>query len=148
MITDLLQLFLVAIELNTQLGLEWKNVYCRVIKTNDEETDQFMFMLISQLWDIFHSEKFFIPIKKKETILRYRWGLKDGNIHSIHDTCQKYKIRVPYYIEQEELLLRQIGFVLTGKALEDSKYITESIDNDDMKIAVTVKYYAFVSEDE
>ena len=55
---------------------------------------------------------------------------------------------VRYYIEQEELLLRQIGFVLTGKALEDSKYITESIDNDDTRIAVTVKYYAFVSEDE
>lgn len=147
MITDLLQLFLVAIELDAQLGLEWKNVYCGVIKTNDVETDQFMYMLISQLWDIFHSDKFFIPVKKKEAILRYRWGLNDGNIHSIRETCQKYKISDSYYVEQEELLLRQIGFVLEGKAAEDSKYIADCIDNDDIKMAVTVKYFASIPED-
>ena len=119
-----------------------------MIKTNDAETDQFMFMLISQLWDVFHCGKFFIPVKKKEAILRYRWGLKDGNVHSIHDTCKKYKIEVSYYVEQEELLLRQIGFVLKGKAAEDSKYITNCIDNDDVKMAVTVKYFALVSENQ
>ncbi len=148
MIADLLQLFLVSIELNTQLGSMWKDVYCHVIKTNDVETDQFMFMLISQLWDIFHSDKFFIPVKKKETILRYRWGLKDGNIHSIHDTCQKHKVDISYYIEQEELLLRQIGFVLKGKSAEDTKYITDCIDNDDTRMAVTVKYFELVSENQ
>ena len=148
MITDLLQLFLVAIELNEQLSLEWKKVYCSVIETDDAETDQFMYTLISQLWDIFNSDKFFIPVKKKETVLRYRWGLKDGNVHSIQDTCQKHKISTSYYVELEDLLLRQIGFVLKGKAEEDSKYITDSIDNDDIKTAVTVKYFALVSEDE
>lgn len=148
MITDLLQLFLVAIELNEQLNLEWKKVYCSVIETDDTEIDLFMYALISQLWDIFHSEKFFIPVKKKESVLRYRWGLEDGNIHSIQDTCQKYKITIPYYVELEELLLRQIGFVLKGKATDDSKYVTDSIDNDDIKMAVTVKYSALVSENE
>lgn len=148
MITDLLQLFLVAIVLNEQLKLEWKKVYCSVIETDDTEIDLFMYALISQLWDIFHSEKFFIPIKKKESVLRYRWGLEDGNIHSIQATCQKYKITIPYYVELEELLLRQIGFVLKGKATDDSKYVTDSIDNDDIKMAVTVKYSALVSENE
>ena len=79
--------------------------------------------------------------------MRYRWGLKDGNVHSIQDTCQKHKISVSYYVELEELLLRQIGFVLKGKVDEDSKYITDSINNDDIKTAVTVKYFALVSED-
>ena len=147
MITDLLQLFLVAVELNEQLSLEWKNVYCSVIETDDVETDKFMYTLISQLWDIFHSERFFIPVKKKETVLRYRWGLKDGDVHSIQDTCQKHKISISYYIELEELLLRQIGFVIKGKTEEDSKYITDSINNNDIKTAVTVKYFALASED-
>ena len=146
MVTDLLQLFLVAIELNTQLDSVWKEVYCNVIKTDDIETDQFMYMLISQLWDVFTSEKFFIPVKKKEALLRYRWGLKDGNIHSIQDTCLKYKVPVPYYVELEELLLRQIGFVLKGKVAEDSHYVTSCIDNDDTRMAVTVKYLALTSE--
>lgn len=148
MVTDLLQLFLVAIELNRQLGSVWKDVYCNVIKTDDVETDQFMFMLISQLWDVFCSEKFFIPVKKKEALLRYRWGLKDGNIHSIQDTCQKHNVSVMYYVELEDLLLRQIGFVLEGKAAEDSKYVTDCIDNDDTRVAVTEKYFALFSGDE
>lgn len=142
MVLDLLGLFLVAIELSTQLGETWKEVYCLVIKTDDVETDQFMFMLISQLWNVFHYDKFFIPVKKKENILRYRWGLRDGNIHSIQDTCQKFKVSVSYYVELEDLLLRQIGFVLKGKAFEDSKYVADCIDNDDTRMAVTVKYLA------
>jgi len=145
MVTDLLQLFLVAIELSTQLGSIWQETYCDVIKTDDTETDQFMYTLISQLWDVFDSEKFFIPVKKKETLLRYRWGLKDGNIHSIQGTCNKYKVSVPYYVELEDLLLRQIGFVLKGKAEEDSLYVTSCIDNDDTRMAVTVKYFALTS---
>lgn len=136
---------MVAIELSTQLGSIWQETYCDVIKTDDTETDQFMYTLISQLWDVFDSEKFFIPVKKKETLLRYRWGLKDGNIHSIQGTCNKYKVSVPYYVELEDLLLRQIGFVLKGKAEEDSLYVTSCIDNDDTRMAVTVKYFALTS---
>ena len=148
MVFDLLELFLVAIELNKQVGLEWKKKYCSVIKTDDVETDEFMYMLISQIWDIFHSKKFFIPVKKKEALLRYRWGLSDGDIHSIEDTCQKYKVYASYYVELEELLLRQIGFVLRGRAVEDTKYVEGCINNDDTKAAVTVKYLALAQEDE
>ena len=148
MVVDLLQLFLVAIELNAQLSTEWQEIYCNVIKTDDTETDQFMYMLISQLWDVFNSEKFFIPVKKKEALLRYRWGLKDGNIHSIQDTCLKHKVSVPYYVELEDLLLRQIGFVLKGKTTEGSHYVTSCVNNDDIRTAVTAKYCAIVSENE
>ena len=148
MVVDLLCMFLVAIELNTQLGETWKEVYCTVTKTDDIETDQFMFMLISQLWDVFCKDKFFIPVKKKENILRYRWGLKDGKIHSIQDTCQKHKVPLSYYVESEDLLLRQIGFVLREKVSEESAYVTDCIDNDDVKMAVTVKYLSLFSEQE
>lgn len=147
MITDLLQLFLVAIELSTQVGEVTEAVYCTIIKTDDAETDKFMFMLISQLRAIFQEEKFFIPTKKKENLLRYRWGLKDGNVHSIQDTCLKYKVPVPYYVELEDLLLRQIGFVLKGKAAENTHYVTSCIDNDDTRMAVTIKCFALTSED-
>ena len=148
MVADLLNLFLVAIELHSYLGEKWDETYCDVIKTADVETDQFLFLLISQLWSIFESEKFFIPVKKKENILRYRWGLKDGNIHSIQETCQKYHVSVPYYVEQEDLLLRQIGFILKGDVSDDSKYVTSCVDNDETKIAAVVKYFAIAPNDE
>lgn len=148
MVADLLSLFLVAIELHSYLGDKWDEKYCDVIRTADVETDQFLFMLISQLWSIFESEKFFIPVKKKENILRYRWGLKDGNIHSIQETCQKFHVSVPYYVELEDLLLRQIGFILKGDLSDDSKYVTDCIDNDDTKIAAVVKYFAISPNDE
>lgn len=148
MVTDLLQLFLVAIELNARLGGEWREVFCNVIQTDDPETDQFMYSLISQLWDIFYSEKFFIPVKKKEALLRYRWGMKDGIIHSIFDTCQRFKASTLYYVELEDLLLRQIGFVLDGKASESEDYITGCIDDDEIRVAITVKYCQHMSGNE
>ena len=33
-------------------------------------------------------------------------------------TSIKHKVSVPYYVELEDLLLRQIGFVLKGKTTE------------------------------
>lgn len=147
MITDLLQLFLVAIELNSQLGTSWKDVFCDVIKSDDLETDQFLYLLISQLWEIFGSSSFFISTKKKEALLRYRWGLKDGNIHSVEDTCQKHKVSVQYYVQLEDLLLRQIGFVLDGKAAENTEYVSASIENNKVKVAVTLKYFMLTSQE-
>lgn len=136
MIFDLLRLFLVAIELDKKLGAFTEDMFCGIIKTSDVETDKFMYMLISQLWDIFHLDKFFIPVKKKENLLKYRWGLKDGCIHSIDEISKKYNVRYTYYIELEELLLRQIGFILKDDTSTNTKYITNAIDNLEIKAAV------------
>ena len=145
MVTDLLQLFLVAIELNTKLDSGWKEVFCDVVKSDDANTDYFMYTLIAQLWDIFDSEKFFIPVKKKEMLLRYRWGLKDGIIHSIQETCLKHKVPVTYYVELEDLLLRQIGFVLKGKVAENPQYVTDCIDNKGTRETVELHYSALAT---
>lgn len=61
MLFNLLQLFLVAIELNRIFNELTEKAFCDVIKTDDIETDKFMYFLISQLWDLFHMDKFFCP---------------------------------------------------------------------------------------
>ena len=110
--------------------------FCNIIKSEDVDTDHFMYSLIVQIDDIFSIEKFFIPVKKKELILRYRWGLIDGNIHSIEKTCEKYSIQVPYYVEQENLLLRQLGFILGKKECSSDEYIQMEIDSAEIRAIV------------
>lgn len=136
MVFDLLRLFLVAIELDKKLGTFTEDMFCDIIKTDDVETDKFLYVLISQLWDIFHLEKFFIPVKKKENLLKYRWGLKDGDIHSIDEISKKYNVSYKYYIELEDLLLRQIGFIFINKTSSNTKYSTDTIDNIGIKSAI------------
>lgn len=133
MIADLLTLFFVAIELNKISGYITEENFCNTIHNDDRETDKFMYSLISNLWDLFESRPFFITVKKKEMILRYRWGLKDGVIHSIRETSQKFKIDTSYYCEIENLLLRQIGFILYLKEDMKQEYINWQIDTEDIK---------------
>ena len=138
MITDILQLFLVAIELNNYFGEVSKNAYIDTIKTEDEETDKFLYSIIINIWDLFNITPFFIPVKKKENLLRYRWGLKDGHIHSIEETCNKYKVSSDYYIDIEELLFRQVGFVFNRNKLLQH-HISTSVNNEAVKNMVITR---------
>lgn len=138
MLTDLLQLFLVALELNKYFNELTEKAFCDVIKTADVEMDRFMYQLISQLWDLFNFENFFLPVKKKEGMLKYRWGLQDGCIHSVKETCKKYKATTEYYFEIEKILLRQIGLIVTNK-IKMNIYESFCIDNNQIKNAVIAR---------
>lgn len=131
-VKDLLQLFLVALVIKNVNGILTKEAFCKVLNSDiepDEETNEFMFLLISSLLNVFESKPFFLPIKKKEQILRYRWGMIDGKIHSFYDVCKKYHIDSSYCFEQENELLRQIGFVLDVHKLVVEDYLYMEIDN-------------------
>ena len=138
MLEDLLQLFLVALEISKHFSELTEKAFCDVIKTQDTEMDIFMYYLISQLWDLFSFEKFFLPVKKKEVMLKYRWGLYDGCIHSVKETCEKHKTTTDYYLEVEKVLLRQIGLIITDK-IDMDNYENSCIDNDEIKKAVIAR---------
>ncbi len=138
MLKDLLQLFLVALEISKHFSELTEKAFCDVIKTQDTEMDKFMYYLISQLWDLFSFEKFFLPVKKKEVMLKYRWGLYDGCIHSVKETCEKHKTTTDYYLEVEKVLLRQIGLIITDK-IDMDNYENFCINNDEIKKAVIAK---------
>lgn len=138
MLKDLLQLFLVALEISKHFSELTEKAFCDVIKTQDIEMDKFMYYLISQLWDLFSFEKFFLPVKKKEVMLKYRWGLYDGCIHSVKETCEKHKTTTDYYLEVEKVLLRQIGLIITDK-IDMDNYENSCIDNDEIKKAVIAR---------
>ena len=138
MLFDLLQLFLVAIELNRLFNELTERAFCDVIRTDDVDTNKFMYLLISQLLDLFHMEKFFLPVKKKENILKYRLGLKDGKIHSVDEVCAKYSVSLDYYCELEDLLLRQVGLIIKNR--NDIKINSDrNIDNETIQKAVLSK---------
>lgn len=135
-IEDLLSLFSVACVLREIYGTLSKDMFCAVIKTDDVETDEFMYTLIEGINSVFCESSFFIKTKKKETILKYRWGLVDGRVHSIYETCKKYHITEEYFCEQEDLLLRQIGFIVNKKALDKNAYYDIKVDTDKIRDCV------------
>lgn len=135
-IEDLLSLFSVACVLREIYGTLSKDMFCAVIKTDDVETDEFMYTLIEGINNVFCESSFFIKTKKKETILKYRWGLVDGRVHSIYETCKKYHITEEYFCEQEDLLLRQIGFIVNKKALDKNAYYDIKVDTDKIRDCV------------
>lgn len=135
-IKDLLSLFSVACVLQEIYGDLSKDVFCEVIRSDDVETDEFMYTLIERIRNVFNEPPFFIKIKKKETILRYRWGLLDGKVHSIYEACKKYRVTEDYFCEQEDLLFRQIGFIVNKKALDKNVYYDIKVDMDEIRDSV------------
>lgn len=135
-IKDLLSLFSVACVLQEICGDLSKDVFCEVIRSDDVETDEFMYTLIERIRNVFNETPFFIKIKKKETILRYRWGLLDGKVHSIYEACKKYRVTEDYFCEQEDLLFRQIGFIVNKKALDKNVYYDIKVDTDEIRDCV------------
>lgn len=136
-IQDLLSLFCVATIIKDICGEMTEEIFCYVIKTDDEETDKFMYSLIQGIVSVFNETPFFIKVKKKENILRYRWGLIDGKIHNIQETCDKYHIANEYYCEQEDLLLRQIGFIVNKKSVDEKEYFNIKVDTEEIREQVS-----------
>lgn len=133
MISELLYLFYLVILLDKNKGSFDKDCFLKIIETNDKETDLFITNTILYIWDLFKSEPFFISIKKKESILKYRWGLKDGCIHSVEETCIKFKVNYSYYINLENQLLGQIGLILIIKDEEKDAFVKYTINTEKQK---------------
>lgn len=130
MVEDLLRLFLLMVKMKAE-GMELsREEYCSVIMSDDIETDHFMYALVSNIEELLLNEHSFIKIKIKVEMLKYRWGIKDGQIHSIKETCNKFSKDINYYVELEMLLLRQLGFILEKKYRTSNEYydITASLD--------------------
>lgn len=122
MLEDLLRLFLLMIKIKSK-GIEVsEEEYCSVIKTDDAEMDHFMYELIYAIEVLMNDEHPFIKVKIKFEMLKYRWGVNDGQIHSIKQTCCKFNKDLDYYVEVEMLLLRQLGFILEKKYRTSNKY--------------------------
>ena len=130
MLKDLLRLFLLLIRLKSEDMDVTEEEYCSIIKTNDIETDQFMYMLVSSIESLFNEENPFIKVKIQMEMLRYRWGIKDKQIHSIEDTCSKFGKDRGYYVKIEMLLLRQLGFVLQKKYINSNEYYKTTVEID------------------
>ncbi len=137
MLEDLLRLFQVKLVIQERLEDVSAETYCRVIHEDDSETDAFMYLLISQIEDALSFETPLIKVKKKMNLLRYRWGMEDKRIHSITETCQRFRVDPAYYIEQETLLLRKIGFFLEPKSRTSSEYLSLTVDRDQVERMVS-----------
>ena len=53
-----------------------------------------------------------------------------------YETCKKYHITEEYFCEQEDLLLRQIGFIVNKKALDKNAYYDIKVDTDKIRDCV------------
>ena len=133
MLEDLLRLFQVKLVLQEKLKDVSAKTYCRVIYGDDAETDAFMYLLVSQIDEALSFETPLIKVKKKMNLVRYRWGMEDKRIHSITETCQRFRVDPAYYIDQETLLLGQIGFFLEPKSKTSSEYLSLTVDRDQVE---------------
>ncbi|UWD49207.1 HNH endonuclease [Clostridioides difficile] len=130
MLEDLLRLFLLMIRLKSESMEITEKEYCSIIDTNDIETDQFIYMLVSSIESLFKEENSFIKVKVQMEMLRYRWGVKDKKIHSIKETCNKFGKDIDYYVKIEMLLLRQLGFILQKKYRNSNEYYESTVEID------------------
>lgn len=115
MVEDLLRLTLLWFYLKKEKGDDPdEEEFCNIIRTDDLETDKFMYKIINNIIELLSSNINFLRINKKIDILRYRWGYTKQKSFSILETCQKYKVSEDYFIHAEEQLLRRIGFRLNN----------------------------------
>lgn len=139
MLADLLRLTTLFYVLEAKYSDVSEERFCTVLGSDDLETDKFMYLLISHIFDILRADEPFLPTKKKMQLLQYRWGIRDGHIHSIEETCTKMHSDIPFYVEQEMLLLRQIGFVLEEKSKREQEYFLLTIAIKDVEELFNVK---------
>lgn len=122
MLEDLLRLFLLMIKMKSK-GMEVsEEEYCSVIHSDDIEIDHFMYELISNIDMLINGAPSFLKVKRQVEMLKYRWGIKDGEIHSINETCSKFNKDIGYCVEIEMLLLRQLGFILKKRYRKSNEY--------------------------
>ncbi|MDK0570830.1 hypothetical protein P6O23_07640 [Clostridium perfringens] len=89
--------------------------------------------LIFSIETLLTNEQIFVKYTIQIEMLRYRWGIKDGQIHIIKETCNKFNKGIDYYVEVEMLLLRQLGFILEKKYRASEDYHDMVITLDDYK---------------
>ena len=122
MIQDLLEICQLLLILEKQdLDEARKNLFS-IIKTDDLETDIFVCSLVFKIKELLSDDEVF-TVKKKLKVLKIRWGLIDGVVRSIQETCEKEHVAIEYYFKQEQLLMRQIGFVLPDNSVKSTQYI-------------------------
>lgn len=131
MLEDLLRLFLLMVAMKSE-GIDVsEEEYCLVIKSDDIETDHFMYNLIVNIEKLLITEQGFIKYNIQAEMLKYRWGIKGGQIHSIKETCNKFNKDISYYVEVEMFLLRQLGFMLEKKYRVSKEYYDMVVTLDD-----------------
>lgn len=122
MLKDLLRLFLLMVEMKLEDIDVSEEEYCRVIKSDDIQTDYFMYNLIVDIENLLNNEQGFVKYNIQAKMLKYRWGMNDGQSHSIMETCNKFKKEISYYVDIEMFLLRQLGFMLEKKYRISKEY--------------------------
>ncbi|MFR4162065.1 MAG: HNH endonuclease [Paraclostridium sordellii] len=130
MLKDLLRLFLLLIRLKSEDVDVNEEKYCSIIKTDDIETDKFMYMLVTNIEEFLNKKDTFIKVKIQMEMIRYRWGVKDKQIHSIEETCIKFGKDIDYYVKIEMILLRHLGFILQKKYRNSNEYYKTIVEID------------------
>lgn len=102
--------------------------FCEEINSCDVELDKFMYLITSQLIELLKASDQFIKAKIKKKMLLYRWGITDGLIYSINETCSKFQKDTSYYVELEMLLLRKVGYILNEKSQKTRQYHDLKVD--------------------
>jgi hypothetical protein len=139
MISDLVVLgYIYNKVLNKDNVTEVKNLFLDIIETDDKETDEFMFDIVSGVVNNLNSN--FLGKKIKSNILKYRWGF-NGENKSIVETCKKFSIDIDVYIKYEKLLIESIGFKLNVKKSEMDSYIKYKIP-EEIKIYIDELFIA------
>lgn len=100
-----------------------EKIFCEILNGDDTSLDAYMYSITSQLMELLKAGEPFIKVKIKMNMLLYRWGVTDGSIHSINETCDKFKKDTSYYVEVEMLLLRKIGYILKKKFQKTKEYL-------------------------
>jgi hypothetical protein len=127
MIQDLLEICQLLLILEKQdLDEARKNLFS-IIKTDDLETDIFVCSLIFKIKELLSDDEVF-TVKKKLKVLKIRWGITDGVVRSIQETCEKEHVSIEYYFKQEQLLMRQLGFIIPDNSVKSTQYINSKPD--------------------
>lgn len=123
MLHDLLKMVLLWVTLVRNKQDITEEVFCRIIKSGDDNIDKFMYTLTSQIMTLLESSPPFNRVKKKLNILQFRWACYDGLRHSIEETILKYKVDKKYYIDAELYLLRMVGIKINEKLTSSDGYM-------------------------
>lgn len=127
LIQDLLKICQLLLILEKQdINNARKNLFS-IIKTDDPETDIFVCGIVFKIKELLSDGEVF-TVKKKLRILRTRWGLIDGIIRSVQETCEKENVVIEYYFKQEQLLMRQLGFIIPDNSMRTTQYINSKPD--------------------
>ena len=133
MLEDLLRLFLLLLKLNEEGTKVSEETYCSIIKSDDIETDHYMYNMVQDIYALLVGENTNNQVKLKRNMLKFRWGMYDTNIHSVKETCNKFNKKIEYYVKTEMFLLRQLGFISEKRYRESEEYYNLSVSLDGYK---------------